>query len=65
VHVRAGDSCDISIRAANRAPWALWPLDPRQPKGVDWNGARRYCVHPAVHLDAVKALVDSGRKVAR
>ena len=52
VHVRGGDSCDIVVHAANRTTWGYWA--PTSDVRI-----RRFCVHPSVHLAAVRALMAS------
>lgn len=61
VHVRAGDSCDVVMTAANGPSWALWPFNPTSSYGIEYSTSKRYCVHPSVHVSAVKALHVSKR----
>ena len=62
VHVRGGDSCDIVVHAANRTTWGYWPFDWTGLRATNWQSVRRFCVHPSVHLAAVRGLMAS-RKV--
>ena len=61
VHVRAGDSCDVATRSHTAHTWAFWPFDWNGAKGADWLRVRRFCVHPSVHLAALRGVMATRR----